>query len=721
MVEYKILNTTNLKYDPVKIEKMCLLYEGGYKMMDNASLFLKKLQIENQKSFRERMECASYLPYMSQFVDHFSASLFSDELIVREASDADDEDTLGEPVHNQDFYKLFSANADGVDNSLHNFMKDVFTEALYGKCAYVGVDFASGMDEEAPTNLLEEEMMGLDRAYLYCVDPKTVVDWKKDYTNNKFEWIKIKYDTCVQEDPLALPMHKVGFKIWTMRNGVAHWAWYESKELPLNKEPRNSDDIPLVAEGDTSFKEIPVFELSIPKGLHIGFKLGPVCEEIFQRRSFLVSNMNKTCIAIPVVKLGPEIPAPGEPVPSISQQNPNRANMMSMNLVNQGYTVLGKDDDLVIREASGASHSLVDKQLNELVEKMHQLVNQMAQSVGSNTKALNRSAMSKKEDRHSTEILLTAYARCVKDFVKEIYQCIATARNESVVWSVHGLSTFVEEDRSDILEEVKSVAGQTPVLDIIPSETFRKKYLIRLATALVGTSSPEEEQQMQEEIENGVENQEHQQLASGQPVALTGDTMADEAKETDPQDKAAFGGAGEETMAMGPGGQPLLPDGAHLQTGEHVDAQVVFDQLAEDYNEKDIEFVKHIPWIGPVEVPLSSIDFSNKDNWQASQEPDEVEKFADKMATDNFNKPVILVNNPSNDNKMMVVDGHHRSLAALQNGQPVNAYVGQVGSTKGPWDKLHSKQVGSMQEASIQKEISQQVNRSEKAKNGKTK
>ena len=132
----------------------------------------------------------------------------------------------------------------------------------------------------------------------------------------------------------------------------------------------------------------------------------------------------------------------------------------------------------------------------------------------------------------------------------------------------------------------------------------------------------------------------------------------------------------------------------------------------------DIQFVLHIPWIGPVEIPLTSIDFSNKDNWQAAQPEDaeHVEMFADKMANDDFSKPVILVNNPSNDNKMMVVDGHHRVLAAQQNGSPVVAYVGQIGTDRGPWDKLHSKQVGSKQLSSMQKQASNQVKKSEKAK-----
>ena len=43
---------------------------------------------------------------------------------------------------------------------------------------------------------------------------------------------------------------------------------------------------------------------------------------------------------------------------------------------------------------------------------------------------------------------------------------------------------------------------------------------------------------------------------------------------------------------------------------------------------------------------------------------------------------------------MIIVDGHHRALAYMENGQPALAYVGSVGKNNGPWDKLHSKQVG---------------------------
>ena len=159
---------------------------------------------------------------------------------------------------------------------------------------------------------------------------------------------------------------------------------------------------------------------------------------------------------------------------------------------------------------------------------------------------------------------------------------------------------------------------------------------------------------------------------------------------------------------MGPAGQPLLPDNAHHQTGQHVDANLVFKTISGDYKDKDIQWIYHCAWVGPVEVPLGSIDFSNKDNWQASEDIDHVQHFVDMLEDGEQLKPVILVNNPSQDAKFLVVDGHHRSLACLQKGIPVVAYVGQVGSDTGPWDTLHDGQDGSSKQKSSQQSSSKQ-------------
>lgn len=118
--------------------------------------------------------------------------------------------------------------------------------------------------------------------------------------------------------------------------------------------------------------------------------------------------------------------------------------------------------------------------------------------------------------------------------------------------------------------------------------------------------------------------------------------------------------------------------------------QSLYDQLAEDFPPESIAWIRAAKVEGPIEVPIDQIDFSNRDDWAASDEPDRVDFFADRIK-DGKRKPVVLVNEPNNE-KLIVIDGHHRTLAYEKLGQPVYAYVVHVSAVTGPWDVMHNSQ-----------------------------
>lgn len=707
MPTFKQLNTPNTAFNLGLLNRLHLLYKGGYDVWSNCELFLKQLASETDASYEDRKKCAAYLPLMSDTIDYYASMLFAGELSVSEAGDADNASTLGDEADDESVYKLFLAAANLKGDSLEEVIRHTMTDALMYGHAYVGVDFPKS--EEIPVNLLEEEIKQTARPYLYDVDADCIIDWDMN-DSDKFNWVKLKHDCIVHDDPLAEPMHRFEFKIWTMENGVAVWKLYATELLKMNKMPAPNDEVSLVDQGVTTFREIPILKLCLPPGLALGPKIAPMCENIFQRTSILFNGENKSLNAMRVVFLGDEAPPPGGAQPSMVQENPFRHLSLQTDWESKGFGVLGANDKMEIIESQGHAFKIVDEQIDRQIEKVKETVHQMANAASTKNKNKGMSAASQQESRHATEILLTAYGTLVRDYIKAIMNCISSARNESIVWTVNGLEQFQITDRAQLIEESKAFPM---VVQDSKSPTFTKLYTEKFYLGLLDGASHEEAKQIRAEIMDALDKpqmmmqpNEQQQQSTPPSVNQPVSSQADK-------------------PAMGPGGQKLLEPDAHLQTGEHVDSQVVYDQLAEDYKEKDIEFVLHLPWIGPVEVPLTSIDFSNKDSWQAAQPEDQehVEMFADKMAEDNFTKPVILVNNPSNDNKMMIVDGHHRALAALQNGQPVMAYVGQVGKDRGPWDKLHSKQVGSKQMSSqqtpmtsMQKQVSNQVALSEKGK-----
>lgn len=153
-----------------------------------------------------------------------------------------------------------------------------------------------------------------------------------------------------------------------------------------------------------------------------------------------------------------------------------------------------------------------------------------------------------------------------------------------------------------------------------------------------------------------------------------------------------------------PGGNPVgikpvkntVPDQKRKDAWDDArfDAAVddVHDIMLEDFPEEAISWVHSAPWRGPVSVALSKIDYSNRAKWHASKpgEQERVDKFKDALDKGEA-KPIILVQTPSG--KAIIVDGHHRALAAYQRGdKTIKAYISKVTKNRGPWDDTHSKQ-----------------------------
>lgn len=180
--------------------------------------------------------------------------------------------------------------------------------------------------------------------------------------------------------------------------------------------------------------------------------------------------------------------------------------------------------------------------------------------------------------------------------------------------------------------------------------------------------------------------------------------------EVDPDDEGSPKGSkgGSERSELGKSSKPDESSKAEVhkrgqEPGAGI-AETVYRMLSEDYEATDIEWVRSAKWTGPVEVPLSSIDFQNRDDWRASDEEDRVDHFVEKIANEGFAKPVVLVNEP-NDDLLMIADGHHRVLAYEKLDQPVMAYVAEVGTIEGPWTAMHaSRRKSKGGEGSRQKE-----------------
>lgn len=512
-MKYSQLKSKNPEYKKDLYERMELLYEGGFELLERAHCFLPKQIGETIDRYRERIKNASYIPHFGHIVDQIAGNLFAADLRV--------DTPAAEP---EDFYNAFAFDANLRGDDFASVMKSCFRDALvYGK-SVLACDFPRVEGFEA-SSLLEEDALGLARAYCYTVEPEDLLDWETDsvrhetatvaggkvtWSVGKMRWCTIYRKICDRASPSADRSSFVEeFVVWEMANGRAQYTVYRTApRTEREQDPRPEDEVPVFASGVTSFKEIPVLQLELPEGLWLGNKIGPLAVEHFRRRSALIAAENRSLFAVPLVKLGPEIPAVDGQMPSDVQTDPNRGEDPIGAFTRAGYVVLGKDDDLKFVEPSGDAYKIIDEQLDKLVDEMYRVCSLMGQSVSSSSSAVGRSGASKQLDKSATNIVLSAYAAIVKDFAARVYSVIAAARGEDFEWSASGLDKFNEVDRVALIEEAKSLS-QVP----IESQTFKAEWQTAIAKHLLNDPGEQVLATIREEILAGVEQAEQDKKA----------------------------------------------------------------------------------------------------------------------------------------------------------------------------------------------------------------
>jgi hypothetical protein len=192
----------------------------------------------------------------------------------------------------------------------------------------------------------------------------------------------------------------------------------------------------------------------------------------------------------------------------------------------------GKDDKLTFAEPDGRAYHVIDQQITALKDEIFRVCHQMAASVTPTAGALGRSGLSKQKDGESTAKVLGALGQIVRQFTRGVYDLIAKARKEDVVWAVHGLDSYQTDDREQVIEEALALDAVA-----IPSKTFRIEHAVRVAQKVIPGMPPDTIAQIRGEIVDGVE-------AEHEMDELERDAKKDEIENPTPPVIAAPGGPG---------------------------------------------------------------------------------------------------------------------------------------------------------------------------------
>lgn len=499
---YGLMGQRHDDYDADLIERIDDLYRGGFQIQKKAARHLCRLEGESDAKFKERCRTTAYISFLSQIIDQFTSDVFGQPLSVKPAADADNPNTPGD-LPDEEFYNEFEKNVDRKGTSFVDLMKETLRTALKHRCALVMVDAPDTVGDPEPVSLAEEEGRGNRRLYAYECPIARLVDWKVDDETGRFVWAILYDKTQERATPFGRrdKVHET-FTVWTLEPGAtAVWArygiQYRTTEIPTPETP-----LRLEASGTTSFSRIPILRFELPEGLWIGNKVGPQALEHWQRRSSLVGAENRSLVAIPYVKRGPQAPAVGGAIPADIADDQHRGDRPVARFNSRGYLELDAEDDVGFAEPEGKCYALVDAELEKLRETMFQVTFQMAASVQRNNSSMGRSGLSKKKDEDLTARVLRALGLSVRNFATEVFDCVSTARDEDVHWNPHGLDAYDSEDREALLEEAVSL---DQVADAIPSETFHVAHATSVMQKLLkGSIDVQTISTIADEIKDGV-------------------------------------------------------------------------------------------------------------------------------------------------------------------------------------------------------------------------
>lgn len=107
-----------------------------------------------------------------------------------------------------------------------------------------------------------------------------------------------------------------------------------------------------------------------------------------------------------------------------------------------------------------------------------------------------------------------------------------------------------------------------------------------------------------------------------------------------------------------------------------VPAEHILSIMRTNFREKGIRWVPHFQWVGPTHVGHEDVDYSAERMWAADHEMGHVRQFISAIQNrEQHLHPPILIKR-INEDKFVISDGHHRSLAYKELNRPIPAYVG---------------------------------------------
>lgn len=469
----KFLDAKHPDYNADRLCRLRALYEGDECFRAVTRKFLPQNPFEPEDLYLQRVQIAHYENYFGAIIDFLGALMFESRPTLRPATEAG-----AKPSEPPEGFGDWREDCDGTGADLDDFLRARFCEALTFQVAYYAVEQPPA--QGTPTDLATYRDLGLDKIRLRAIDVECIYDWEADDAGN-LVWV-LEHQ-CRRRRPTLGSARNVIEERWLHHTAVGTDIYSISYEE--GNRPKEDADIPLVEQRDNRLGRLPIVELSVPKGLHLGGKLRSPQEAHFRTACALSWSLQRTAYPTPVLKLMPEDARKG-----------------MKDILGAGYGLtLGVEESMEWVGPSTGSYEALANEKATLKDELYRVSHQLALGVDNNAAAVGRSGESKLADAASSKTMLVAYAEILVESYQLAGKLWSAARGSDERWTVDGFQNFRLLDAATLLEIASSLQ-----LTRVPSQTFKTEFLARLAEALLPDADQVTRDKVREEVRDGVKD-----------------------------------------------------------------------------------------------------------------------------------------------------------------------------------------------------------------------
>jgi hypothetical protein len=425
-VPIKALNATHPSYHDDDLAQFEALYEGGRCWREMIGHWIPQNAQEPDELWVERKNRATYDNHAGPITDLIVAWLFS------------------KPPTVQGFDADWEKNVDKQGTALAPWLRQVVTDALKCRRAYVWVNLPKRPDGVAVTNRADEEALKLHIPFLVDLKASEVRDWGEDEHGN-LAWILVRREVC-ERTSVTDGRGKKWRWMWIDAVRIQVWEWTPTKDSPTFPDEAEAAQVADIAHG---FGRMPVARIQLPAGLHVLEKLRDPAVGLMRLANDLDWSLHRWANSLLVISTADTSKAPS---------------------LGAGYYLrIGKEDKAYTVAPDASGFAAMAERLKDKREEVYRVVQQMAAGVSGDSVKQAASGVAKTLDWQSLQVMLAAYADIVKVVLVQVLALAGVPLRipaERVV--VGGLEGWQEDDLATILADFLTAQP------FVKSETFRR-------------------------------------------------------------------------------------------------------------------------------------------------------------------------------------------------------------------------------------------------------